>query len=830
MYRSFNPGGPITPRQFFVYQLSLIKAAMTNNCILMGDFNLDWNLKGVHSYAFKNYFRDMDEVLGEFNLVQLINTWTWSRIVQGVQRQSILDHVYSTNPLSITDLKFIKPIFGDHLLVTLKIDIEKPKETITYKRAWSKYSKNELCDKLSEEDWDSLPDTVQSCWDVIENKIINIVDSLIPIVPFSNNTYCVEQPPPHVKRKLNIRKRLLKRQKTSNTPALSARIKTLNKEIRDFFQVKKSKKVRKTIIPGNTKSLWTAVKIAKDVNVSHLPETFYENNQEIQRESLPDRFASFFDEKIKSLLQDVRTEENVYNGFRKIEAENKMFMTKKDILECMKSLKCKNSEGFDRIPQRVLVDGVEHLINPFTELFALIYKEMKIPEQWKVARTIPIFKIKDDVNDVKNYRPIANLCSASKIFEKLVLKRIMELQDINEVDLTGQNQHGFKKKRGTSTLSIELQSIIGRALDKDEYVLLSSLDLSAAFDLVDIKLLIKRLHIIGLPGDIINLIKEWLSNRHYYVDIEGENSCLFDLLLGTVQGSILGPILYAIYVSPMFDKHFLLAFADDTFIPKFNTSLPNLIESMEKTIEAITKWLKKSGLLVNEAKTELCLFHRNDVAPITIRINNCNVKSKKVINVLGVLFDSKLSWAPQVELSISKANRALNAIKIIRKFFNSKELIQILTSNFYSILFYNSEVWYMHSLNQSLKHSIFVASSLALKMSLHYPQVNHSYNDLHVLTKRATPNMYCDYKNAILLYKTFNDRVPYDEWLNLNLWQINTSRQTSFITTLQKQYNVGYNILNNKFYTLNRQIPLEWFNKSLDSFKVACKNKFLKFN
>ena len=361
-------------------------------------------------------------------------------------------------------------------------------------------------------------------------------------------------------------------------------------------------------------------------------------------------------------------------------------------------------------------------------------------------------------------------------------------------------------------------------------MLLSSLDLSAAFDLVDIKLLIKRLHIIGLPGDIINLIKEWLSNRHYYVDIEGENSCLFDLLLGTVQGSILGPILYAIYVSPMFDKHFLLAFADDTFIPKFNTSLPNLIESMEKTIEAITKWLKKSGLIVNEAKTELCLFHRNDVAPITIRINNCNVKSKKVINVLGVLFDSKLSWAPQVELSISKANRALNAIKIIRKFFNSKELIQILTSNFYSILFYNSEVWYMHSLNQSLKHSIFVASSLALKMSLHYPQVNHSYNDLHVLTKRATPNMYCDYKNAILLYKTFNDRVPYDEWLNLNLWQINTSRQTSFITTLQKQYNVGYNILNNKFYTLNRQIPLEWFNKSLDSFKVACKNKFLKFN
>jgi hypothetical protein len=123
-----------------------------------------------------------------------------------------------------------------------------------------------------------------------------------------------------------------------------------------------------------------------------------------------------------------------------------------------------------------------------------------------------------------------------------------------------------------------------------------------------------------------------------------------------------------------------------------------------------------------------------------------------------------------------------------------------------------------------------VASALALKMSSHYPQVNQSYNDLLILTKRATPNMYCDYNNAILLYKTLNDKVPYEEWINLNLLKINTSRQTTFITTLQKLYNVGYNILNNKFYSLNRQIPLEWFNKSLDSFKIACKDKFLKFN
>jgi hypothetical protein len=112
----------------------------------------------------------------------------------------------------------------------------------------------------------------------------------------------------------------------------------------------------------------------------------------------------------------------------------------------MKSLKCKNSEGFDRIPQRVLVDGMEQLINPFTKLFALIYKEMKIPEQWKVAKFIPVFKNSGEVNDPKNYRPLGNLCSSSKIFEMIILKCILELQDQNEVDLTCRNQHGFKKR------------------------------------------------------------------------------------------------------------------------------------------------------------------------------------------------------------------------------------------------------------------------------------------------------------------------------------------------------------------------------------------------
>jgi hypothetical protein len=205
-----------------------------------------------------------------------------------------------------------------------------------------------------------------------------------------------------------------------------------------------------------------------------------------------------------------------------------------------------------------------------------------VPDQWLIAKTIPIFKNKGQTSDISNYRPIVNLCSTSKIFEKLILKRILEIQDNAGVDFTNKNQHGFKRKNSTSTLMAVLQSQIARALEDEDYVIVASLDLSSAFDLVDIDLLMKRLDLIDLPADVLRLIRAWLVNRSFYVSIDGTNSTLFDLLLGTVQGSILGPVLYGIFVSPLFDIETFLSYADDTFIPKCNNSLENLILDVEK--------------------------------------------------------------------------------------------------------------------------------------------------------------------------------------------------------------------------------------------------------
>ena len=105
------------------------------------------------------------------------------------------------------------------------------------------------------------------------------------------------------------------------------------------------------------------------------------------------------------------------------------------------------------------------------------------------------------------------------------------------------NQHRFKKNRSTTLISLTIQTIITQALEDDCHAIMASLDLSAAFDTVNIDLLLKRMKIIELPGDLVGLVEVWLKDRSFYVYINGNNSLLYDLLLGTVQGSVLGLVL-----------------------------------------------------------------------------------------------------------------------------------------------------------------------------------------------------------------------------------------------------------------------------------------------
>jgi hypothetical protein len=356
---------------------------------------------------------------------------------------------------------------------------------------------------------------------------------------------------------------------------------------------------------------------------------------------------------------------------------------------------------------------------------------------------------------------------------------------------------------------------------------MASLDLSAAFDMVNTKLLIKQLKILGLPMAVVDLIKIWLEDRSFYVSVDGKNSKLMKLVCGTVQGSILGPILYAMFVSPLFDLHDLTNFADDNFIIRWSSCRAGLCIDIERSLEFISVWLKGSGLADNESKTELCLFHRLDQPSMTITLFNSKIKSKCTMNVLGFTFDSKLQWSGQVSNTLIKANHSLCAIKLIKKYFRKDELRTLLTSSFYSILYYNSEIWHIPTLNQNSKQLLLSASAKALKLCNKEYSNDNSYIALHKINKRATPSQFFIYKHALLLFKLYNCVDSTTDWIYLNFQQILTSLQTNFIISRENNYKIGSNLICNRLTISNTLIPLEWLTLSYGSFNLKCKDKFL---
>ena len=212
---------------------------------------------------------------------------------------------------------------------------------------------------------------------------------------------------------------------------------------------------------------------------------------------------------------------------------------------------------------------------------------------------------------------------------------------------------------------------------------------------------------------------------------------------------------------------------------------------------------------------------------MTINLNGKRIKSKPSMNVLGISFDSKLQWDSQVSQAITKSRKALCAIKQLSKFFTNRELLQVVSSNFYSVLYYGSEVWHIPSLKAPLKQKLLSASALALRMCTKSNCDMISFVDLHKLNQRATPEKIMLYKHAILLHKLYNTMNHDLEWQSLNFLQVLTSRQSNFITLKGNRLRVGLNALANRLYVLNGKIPLSWLNLSIDSFKVKCKNAIL---
>ena len=205
---------------------------------------------------------------------------------------------------------------------------------------------------------------VQDLWNSFENTLVTVIDEIVPMVEFTNNQVANSNNTKLIRCKVNHRRRLLKKFRSSPNPILKQKILSINHTIKEMLYVNRVKNIRRNIIPGNAKSLWNAVKIAKDINVSPMPSYMLNNEHEVIMDELPDQFAKHFKTKVSNLTTENNIQQNVYNGRQKIYANNYNFMDKQSVIEAISSIKIKNCEGYDRIPQRILVDGIKYLSPP----------------------------------------------------------------------------------------------------------------------------------------------------------------------------------------------------------------------------------------------------------------------------------------------------------------------------------------------------------------------------------------------------------------------------------------------------------------------------------
>ena len=303
------------------------------------------------------------------------------------------------------------------------------------------------------------------------------------------------------------------------------------------------------------------------------------------------------------------------------------------------------------IPVKIIKRS-SHIISPILSAYYNVWmKEGIFPDCLKIGKISPIYK-KGDVELLENYRPISTLPIFGKIFEKIIYTRFYSF--FNSKNLLYEKQFGFRKSHSTShAINHSVTHVTNEKLKKN-YVLGIFIDLSKAFDTIDHKYLVQKLERYGIRGSSNKLIKSYLSNRQQYTECLGEKSELLQVEYGVPQGSVLGPLLFLIYINDIIncspgDGEFIL-FADDTNIFVSAKSLDEAYSKANKLLESLTQYMIFNKLHINMTKCSYILFkpngkHTEEPLPHhQLVINNTIIKQVSHTKFLGVIIDENLSW------------------------------------------------------------------------------------------------------------------------------------------------------------------------------------------
>ena len=727
--------------------------------IIAGDFNypcINWNESAKGSDEGKDFV----ETIRDAFLVQHVSKPTRVRMDQ---KSNILDLVLVRETDDISFIDYCTPIgASDHLLLKITTSLKKTK-SINNEKYRANYNKGNFKDfnlYMSDFDWDILLNmSTEEGWDLFKDRLEKGTEKFIP------KTKCFKKKPKPLwmneeAKKAIKRKQLLfkKYLSTKNSIHYKEYIKERNKTTKIIKNLKKKYEHKVAIeAKTNPKAFWQYInskrKCREGVSSLKKDDGNYTNSDKEKADVLNQLFTSVFTKEnplVTPLLNP--GEKSKGNLISNIVIEEEVVKQKLNELNPFKT------PGADNIHPKVLKELSNSLAKPLTIIFNKSIENSVLPKDWKMANITAIFK-KGDKSSANNYRPVSLTSIVCKILESIIRDLIQEFFESN--NLYTACQHGFRSNKSCTSQLLEVVEDFSILIDDAETFDTIYLDFKKAFDSVPHQRLLNKLEAYGVSDKILMWIENFLTDRYQSVNVGSEKSQLSKVTSGIPQGSVLGPILFTIFINDLPDHISTQCkiFADDTKI--YSPSRNN--NSIQKDLDELQKWSEKWQLPFNTNKCK-CMYYGKNNPKCKYYLNDSLIQECSEEKDLGITFDPSLKFNIHINNIINKANQVLGIIRRNFNYLMATDLIKLYKSLVRPHLEYGQSVW-----SPYLIKNIKSLERVQKRVTKLVPSIKKlSYSERLRVLKLPSLQYRRLRGDLIQVYKMLNKNKSYEYFLKLN--------------------------------------------------------------
>ena len=662
------------------------------NILITGDFNLDTQ-KQVSN-------KKIIDICQQFNLKQLITEPTHYTETSS----SIIDLLFASDSngilLSGVGVPFLDQTIRYHCPIFSVLNFAKS-DTPTYERHIYLYDKGDYVTfsrELAETNWDALKnDDIDAYAINITERITDFANKYIP-----NKTVKIRSSDPpwltnSIKRLMRKRKRLYDKYKKSKSIIDFNNYKNIRNQV--TCEIRKSKTAEITNLAEKLenpnigqKDWWNTLKrFIKPDQKSTIPPLNVDDAVYSDGVDKANKLNDFFTE--QTVLDESNTSLPPLSDLPPFKFDS-ISVSSDEVTSVLTSLNVGKASGPDSINNRLLKELAQPLTLPLKDLFNYSLAIGKVPSIWKQANVSPIYK-KDDPSVVSNYRPISLLSTVGKILERIVHKHIFNFFQEHHIITTLQS--GFVPGDSTVNQLVDIYNTFCKALDEGKEVRAIFCDISKAFDRVWHKGLIFKLKTVGISGSVLLWFTDYLDNRKQRVVLPGACSNWTSVNAGVPQGSILGPLLFLLYINDIVEdiRSYIRLFADDTSLYIIVDNPVDAATELNSDLLKIHYWATKWLVTFNPAKSESIVFSRKLNKPYhpPLVMNQKQIEEVNSHKHLGVVLSDDCTWHDHLDYIKCKAWNRINVMRKL-KFKLDRRSLQIIYFTFIRpLLEYADVVW-----------------------------------------------------------------------------------------------------------------------------------------